>query len=49
VRTGDNATANSNYSANHRPTWVKVSVVISKQEPISAFPELFNRLNGLGQ
>jgi len=26
-----------------------ISTVISKQEPISAFPELFNRIDRLGQ
>jgi hypothetical protein len=47
--TGDYATANCGHSPNHSPTWAKVSLVISKQEPISAFPELFNRLDRLGQ
>jgi hypothetical protein len=49
IMTGDYATANCRHSPNRSPTWARVSLVISKQEPISAFPELSNRIDRLGQ
>jgi hypothetical protein len=49
IMTGDYATANCRHSPNRSPTWAEVSLVISKQESISAFPKLSNRIDRLGQ